>query len=371
MIDSLKKLDKKFLIIAGMIIFIPILIIVALVIIQGCSNRKMTYEQYEKKMIEAAQKYVNNSDKVPSVEGEVLTIKLSTLVKKEYIKSTEEAIGDTTCKGNVVVRRNGSSVETTNGGFLNYIVNLDCDKYSTINLVDKIKENVVTEGSGLYQNGEGYIFKGDKVNNYITFFGHNYRIVSIDKEGILKLIKSEAEFNDIIWDNKYNIETNRNSGHNIYKDGIILNYLLEDYKNTKKINTKAKEHIVAYDTCVGKRNNTDYSINNSTDCSEKLEKQVISLLNISDYAQASLDVNCVNLRSRSCNNYNYLYGVVSSTWTSNASLNNTYEVIYLSDGLMEVQNANTYNSYNIVIYMDGNELYTKGIGSVNDPYVYE
>lgn len=371
MLDSLKKLDKKFLIIAGIIVCSPILVILFLAIIQGCTNQKISYDKYELKMIEATKKYLTDSDKLPTKEGELVTVKLSTLVKKEYIKSSEKLLDDTTCKGSVSVRNNGSSVESTNGGFLNYIVDLECKKYSTTHLVDKIKENVVTEDDGLYVDGEGYIFKGDKVKNYITLYGSSYRIVSVDNNEILKLVKTEPEFNTIIWDNKYNIETNGNSGQNIYKDSVILEYLLSDYSNPKKISSKAKQHILAYDVCIGKRDETNYSKDSSLDCSEKLEKQLISLLNVSDFAKASLDVNCADLRSRSCSNYNYLYNVVTSTWTLNANSKNTYEVIYLSDGLMEVQNANTYNEYNIVIYVDGNELYTKGTGSLNDPYVYE
>ena len=36
-----------------------------------------------------------------------------------------------------------------------------------------------------------------------------------------------------------------------------------------------------------------------------------------------------------------------------------------------LKNANSNNEYNIVIYIDGNQTYTSGTGSVNDPYVYE
>ena len=371
MLSSLKKLDKKFLIMAGSIICLPIIILVFLAIMQGCTNKKITYDKYEIKMIEAMEKYIKNSDKVPTKEGEVVTAKLSTLVKKDYIKSTEELLDDSTCEGSVTVRRNGSSVEMTNGGYLNYVVDLECDDYSTTSLVDKITEKVVTEESGLYEEGQAYIFKGNKVNNYINFFGHSYRIVSIDKDGILKLVKSEPEMTNRIWDNKYNVETNRNSGKSIYKDSKILAYLLEDYKNTKKISTKAKQYVMAYDVCIGKRNNTNYAIDSELDCSEKLEKQIISLLNVSDYAKASLDPDCVDLKSLSCNNYNYLYNIVPSTWTLNTSLDNSYDVLYLSNGIMHVQSANSTNEYNIVIYIDGNQTYTKGIGSENDPYVYE
>jgi hypothetical protein len=301
----------------------------------------------------------------------VLTVKLSTLVKKGYIKSTEELLDDTTCEGRVSVRRNGTSVETNNGGFLSYIVDLKCKTYSTIHLVDKIKEEIVTEGDGLYQDNDSYLFRGKKVKNYITFFGHNYRIMSIDKDGILKLVKVEPEIPERIWDNKFNVETNRATGKNIYKDSVMVDYLLNDYSNTKKISTKAKEYVVAYDVCVGKRNSSNLAIDTALDCSEKLENQLISLMNVSDYARASLDPDCSSLRTPSCNNYNYLYGIASSTWTMNGILDNTYEVILLSDGLIELMNANTYNTYNLVIYIDGNNLYTTGTGSINDPYVID
>jgi len=371
MISALKRMDKKFLILAGLVICLPILLIVFLAIIQGCGNTKMSHEKYEQKMVSAFEKYIKDADKIPTEEGELVTVKLSTLVDKGYIKPTEDLLDDSTCEGNVSVRRNGSSIEGTNGGFLNYTFDLNCKDYQTISLADKIKENVVTEESGLYQDGENYIFKGNKVKNYITFFGINYRIMSIDKDGILKLVKIEPEMNTRIWDNKFNIETNRSSGKNIYKDSVMLEYLLSDYANTKKISTKAKKYVVAYDACIGKRASTNYSIDTSIDCSEVLEDQLVSLLNVSDYAKASLDADCTSLRSRSCNNYNYLYSVAPSTWTFNVSSDNSYEVIHLSDGLMEVQNANTYNEYNIVIYIDGNQLYTTGNGSSNNPYVIE
>ena len=359
MIDALKRLDKKFLIFIGIIFCLPILLVLFLAILQGCGNSKMTHEKYEEKMISALENYMEDADKTPTEEGEVLKVELSTLVEKGYIKSTEKALDDSTCTGNVYARRNGASIDINEGGYLNYIVNLTCDEYSTPKLVDKIKDDIVTSEDGLYQVGENYIFKGKNVDNYINFFGHTYRIMSIDKDGILKLIKDERESVSRIWDNKFNTETNKSSGKNIYKDSLLLQYLLSDYSNVNKISTKAKKHIVARDVCIGKRASNDFTISNDIDCSEKLEKQVISILNVSDYASASLDSECKNLRSRSCNNYNYLYESASSTWTLNSSSSNTYEAICLSEGLMEVQYSNDSNKYNLVIYIDGNKKYTK------------
>lgn len=369
MVEALKKLDKKFLVIAGCIILIPIFIIVFLAIIQGCSGGTVTHKKYEEKMISAAEKYFADKNQLPKEESELVTVDLDTLVKGGYIKSTESLLDDSTCKGEVNVRRNGSSIETNGEGFLNYTVSLECDKYNTIHLADKIKEDVVTTESGLYQVGEDYIFKGDKVNNYINIFDNSYRIMSIDKNNIIKLVKSEPEITSRIWDNKFNIEVNHSYGKNIYKDSVILTYLLNDYENAKKISKNTKKHIVAYDVCIGKRSVNDYSINKELDCSEVLENQIISLMNVSDFAMASADPDCNSTASRACKNYNYLSRIATSTWTLNTVIENTYEAFFISDGLSEHQNANSYNEYNIVIYIDGNELYTSGEGTALNPYI--
>ena len=369
MVEALKKLDKKFLVIAGCIILIPIFIIVFLAIMQGCSGGTVTHKKYEEKMIFAAEKYFTDKNKLPKEEAELVTVDLDTLVKGGYIKSTESLLDDSTCEGEVSVRRNGSSVEVNGEGFLNYTVTLGCAEYKTTHLVDKIKEEIVTTESGLYQIGEDYIFKGDKVNNYINIFDVSYRIMSIDNNNIIKLVKSEPEITSRIWDNKFNIEVNYSYGKNIYKDSVILTYLLNDYENAKKINKNTKKHIVAYDACIGKRSSNDYTINKTLDCSEVLEKQVISLMNVSDFAMASSDPDCNSTRARVCKNYNYLSRVATSTWTLNAVTENTYETFFISDGLAEHQNANSYNEYNIVIYIDGNELYTSGEGTALNPYI--
>ena len=369
MVEALKKLDKKFLIIAGCIILLPLLLIIFLAIVQSCGNSKVTYEQYEDKMISAAEKYLKKEKKLPTGEAEVVTTSLDTLVDGGYIKSPSKLLEDETCSGQVNVRRNGSSVESNNGGFLNYTVSLTCDDYKTKHFIDVLTENIVTSGSGLYKVGDEYIFKGDKVKNYITLFDVEYRIMSITNDGMLKLIKSEQEYNTRVWDNKYNTETNSSSGKTIYEDSSLLNHLISDYENSKVISKKLKPYIVAYDTCTGKRASDDYTISRDIDCSSKVGKQLISLLNVSDFALASTDPECVSTISKSCRNYNYLNKMSISTWTPNSIKDNSYEAMYISDGLSGFESADRYNEYNIVIYIDGNQLFTKGEGTELNPYV--
>lgn len=369
MVEAFKKMDKKILIIVACIILLPILLIIFLAIIQACSNSKLTPEKYEEKMISAAQTYLEEKAKEPTVEGETVVVKLSKLVSGGYIKSSEKLLGDESCEGSVTARRNGSTIEKNDGGFVNYTVDLKCNDYKTTTLKEKIMEDLTTSGSGLYNQNNKYIFKGEEVNNYITFFDNQYRIVSMDSNGFIKLLKVEEESNSIYWDVKFNVEVNDSYGKNIYKDSFILKQLLDDYNNTKKISNKAKKHIVSHSICVDLRNFEDSSINYNNNCTNTLENQVISLLDVEDFAKASLDPECISIYSKSCRNYNYLKDLSLNAWTYVADSSNTYEVYYLSNGIIRSQEASRYNTYNIVIYIDGNEKIASGDGSEEEPYV--
>ena len=367
----LKNIDKKLLILAGLIVVFPIFIVVLSACLQSCSNRLNPYEKYEKVMIKSTERYLKNNKLLPKNESEVSVVKLDTLVAKKYIKSPEKQLKDDSCSGFVKVRRNGIIPDKNNEGFLNYIVNLKCKNYSTESFKKILTDDVVNTGSGLYFVGNEYIFKGDKPKNHFNFFGKEYRIMGIDSKGYIRLIKAESEPISRSWDNKYNVEAKRTYGKNIYSDSLILQYLLMDYENPKKINKESKKHVVSNDLCIGKRSPKDYSIDKALDCSEIIENQLVSLMNISDFALASNDPDCDTSNSRACTNYNYLYKVALSTWTPNSSSENSYEVFYLGNGMMYLDTANQYNKYNIIIYIDGDETGITGEGTLDNPYTME
>ncbi|MDO4963240.1 MAG: hypothetical protein Q4E75_03995 [bacterium] len=368
MVDALKKMDKKLLIIAFCIIVLPIVFVLFLILLRGCSDNGISYSSYEEKMVAATKKYLEKEKIKLSDEGSYEIVNLDILVDKKYIKSASKLLKDDSCTGFVSVRRNGSSIEENKGGYLNYIVNLSCNNYKTAHLVDKIKENITNSESGLYLFDGIYVFKGDKPSNYLNIFDKSYRIVSIDENNILKLVSDPTGISRI-WDNKYNIEIDHNYGINLYKDSSILSYIVEEYKNKKKYPINLKEKMMAYDVCIGKRSSSDFSISRELDCSSRLPKQLVSLPNVSDYALASYDPDCKDIKSKACKNYNYLSLVASSTWTLNAASDNTYQAFVMSDGIAYVEDTNTYNEYNTVIYIDGNELYQEGTGTKTNPYL--
>lgn len=369
MVEALKKMDRKFLIMTGFIMLLPIFLIIFLAIIQGCGNRKITYEKYESNMISATEKYLNSKKEIPVNEGEYSKVDLKTLVEKGYIKSSGDSLGDETCDGNVTVRRTGSNIESTKGGYLNYTVELKCKDYKTNSLQNLLMNNLTTSGSGLYEQNGKYIFKGEEPKNYLTFYGQNYRILNIDSNGIVKLLKTESQYQERAWDSKYNIETDISSGKNIYSDSNILKKLINDYENEKIISKEAKKHIVPYDICIDSKNINDSKFLNGDNCSNIIKNQVISLMNINDFYNASIDDNCINFNSKSCRNYNYFYQMNLNTWTLNSVSDNTYQVYYIKNAYLNYQDANTYNEYNIVIYIDSKEIVKSGDGTEKSPYI--
>lgn len=360
----LKKMDKKNVYIFAGLIFVPIVLILFLVLIRGC-NGTLSYSKYEDKMIKAAEKYFSDENNLPVTEGGEVTVSLDDLVNGGYLKSSEKLLKDDSCTGSVTVRNNGASLKANNGGFYLYTPYLSCDGYETSYLIDKLMEDVVTSKSGLYQTDDGYVYKGSKVNNYVSFFDKNYRIISIDNDGILKLVKVDSEKDKVIWDDKFNTEKNRAYGKNDYSDSYIIDALLNKYLET---DINKKKHLVAYDVCVGNRGLNYVSIDKTNECSDKLENQFISLMNTYDYAMASYDSECTSIYSGACSNYNYIFDSINSTWLMNGLSDNSYEVYYYQ-GTISYGKANNKKRYNMVIYLSGNEVYKKGDGSLSSPYV--
>lgn len=293
-------------------------------------------------------------------------MKLNDLVE-DGMKSSEKALKDTTCSGSVEIRNNSNDIITDE--LYSYIPYLECDNYKTEYIKDYLIKDVVTSESGLYKIGDEYIFKGNKVNNYLSFYGVTYRIIKIDSDGILKLMKESNEKLSYRWDSKYNVDFRKYSGVNNYYDSVIVDKLKEDYINDKQMNLDAKSKIIPYSVCVGKRAISDVNVNITTECDTKLDNQVISLPSITDFTLASYDANCKDISSLSCTNYNYISDFVDYTWTLDTVNEDTSKVYYLSAQGPELDTASKNMKYNWVIYIDGDELYNGGDGTLKKPYI--
>ena len=358
MIEALRKLDRKFLILVACLILIPLLLILFLVLAQGCSNKKTGYSKYEFQMESAAKKYLTKIDNLPTEDGQYVVVDLSTLVENSYIKSPAKALNDSTCTGYVGVRKDNKVVYTSV---------LKCDKYRTNTLAETLKKDITTDSDGLYETNEGYVYKGLNTNNYISLGGVEYRIIGITNANAVKVYKVESENINIRWDFKYNVDTNTNVGINIYKDSYMLEQLNKIYDTSSKIK-KVKSHLIPVDVCVYSKGKNEKMLD-KTNCHESLESQYITLLSLDDFMNASLDPNCSDLYSKSCRNYNYLGRVGVSTWTKDTVTDNSYQVYYISNGVPSPEDTNLYYGYNIVLHVNGDSLVQSGDGTKKSPYV--
>lgn len=378
MSEALKKINKKYLIVVAAIFIVLIMIIVIVAITRSCDRPGEDYKKVEEKLVDAAKSYYkSNNDKLPST-GKNDTINASVLSEKGYMKGLSNYLKDTSCTASVNVYNNG-------GQYL-FIPDLKCSEYSTLHLSDKIiEDNLVTSNyddnqsqsdnsqdvtrdyvSGLYDDNGIYVFKGKNPNNYLTFGNTTWRIIDINAEGVIRVIKSEPESRVYSWDTKYNSEIQKTVGINDYKNSLILEKLNSEYA---KFKDESKLHLTPFGVCVGKREKSNLNKDRSVDCSSILEDQYISLISSSDYARASLDENCDSIINGACNNYNYMSYFLHQSWTTSTVTDNTYEAIYINSGQASALQARKTATYNWVVAFNGFEKYISGSGTEKDPYV--
>ena len=89
--------------------------------------------------------------------------------------------------------------------------------------VEQLKETVVTTGDGLYEDDvEGrYVYKGANPNNYLTLGTDTYRIIAIEQDNTLKVVK-DTTIGSIIFDPDYPILRQELDIHQIQMIFVII-----------------------------------------------------------------------------------------------------------------------------------------------------
>lgn len=352
-LNNLQRLwNNKIIRIFIILILVIIIGIIIIVSVLGNKETKLTNNS----LVIAAKRYTANTpNSLPINEYDSRDITLNKLVSEGYIKTSS------TCNSYVtVVKVNNDYVYTpyTKCG----------DKNDSKLLINKIKENIVTSGEGLYYYNNEYIFRGENPNNYVSLGDSKWRIIGIDNNNI-KLIYSGTYVESESWDEKYNTTTNQKDGINDYINNSgnsnIKNYLdkyiLENSDDIFIPSNKAK--LVKHKVCIGK---IDIDSNDIDVCKETLDDQLVSVINIKDYINASLDPNCNAATSINCQNYNFLN---KSGWTISAkSTDNVY--VYYIQTQNGIKAAKGYLGKPIrpVIEIRGNSIYLSGDGTRENPY---
>ena len=175
---------------------------------------------------------------------------------------------------------------------------------------DDLKALAVTEGDGLYadeyENGK-YTYKGANPNNYITFNNETWRIISIDSNGSIKIMRNESIGNQI-WDA---------GNSNAWETSDIKTYLNDTYLPTITTN---QDKIVSHTWSIGKvtGGNSDLAGQIAAENGTQSQSVSIGMITASEYLRANTNTEeCGNLslnntNRTTCKTTNWMYNIVPS-----------------------------------------------------------
>ena len=360
-------MDKKKLIYIMSGIFGGIILLVVIIfIVIGVSNKKVSFENIEKRLKSAAENYCSsNTSLIPKEESGSVTVEVETLENGKYIKSLSKMLDKTvSCDAKVIVTKNGDNYLYS--PILNCGENYKTEKFTTKVLSDN---GTTTSGEGLYLEGDSYRFRGEYVNNYVSLNGKLWRILGIDKDGYARIIYADKALEETYtWDDRYNVDVADYSGINNYSVSRLRESLLELESNSK-LSGSSKEYLAYRPFCIGKRSYSNLEINNNEECEAIASDQLYSLPYANDYVAASIDVNCQNIRSESCTNYNYLMSMQLASYTMTGVKEKSEKVYYVTSN--GVATIDAYNDKTIrpIAFISNNALYASGNGSKTQPYI--
>ena len=356
---DLSKINKKLITYVGIGVGVVALIFVVLFVIKIMTGGKLSYENIESKMIDAAERYYEDEEhKLPS-ESE--TVSVETLVSEKYMKPLEKYTKkNVTCTGEVKVSYNGLGYT--------YTPYLDCgDKYKTKELYKEIikDSNLVTEDSGLYYINNKYIYRGEYVNNYIKYAGSLWRIISVDADGNIKILQEENK-NKSKWDNRYNEIKKSKVGITNYEKSRLretITELIDGFKDTDK----AK--LYKGNICIGGRTPDEIGKDGSIECKTVLEGEYAGLLTANEFLIASLQPTCNKIDDAQCMNYNYLATYQRAFWILTPNSEWTHMGYKLTSGRINNSTANTDGYVRLTVTLNNNVLYKSGDGTKENPYI--
>ena len=243
-----------------------------------------------------------------------------------------------------------------------------------------ITNNVVTTGDGLYEDEyeDGrYVYKGKSPNNYISFNNELWRILSVESDGSLKIIRDNY-IGDMIFDTSGGTHGNNNWD----RPADIKTYLNNDYFSTITTN---KDQVASHTWSIGKveNANTDLAGQINDENSVKSEKANIGLITASEYLRANTNkTQCGNLslnntNRSTCKNTNWIYSLISPSnflWTispSSSSDDSVVSIYALITYAGYINNNYASNSYGILpaLYLTQQTKIISGEGLQTNPFI--
>ena len=296
-----------------------------------------------------------------------------------------------------------------------------------IKAADTLKTNNVTSGDGLYVDSTEtgrYVYRGANPNNYITLGTDTYRIIAVESDGTLKVIKNgsigrkafdtskNARYSTIstdycyatsassyygckVWGSKTTtLDTNGKNVTQMPRDvnGTLYNlpdseatlntYLNNDWYNSLSSNVQNIVVSHMFNVGVTKRDETNLSNTISQEQTYKWKGKV-GLMNPSDYVKASTNSACTSANAyyatsscyKNSDTHNWIYAgpaAESASWTiAPYSGYDAYTVFFVdSGGTLTGSSANGSYGAAPVLYLSS-DISLEGDGTSNSPYTVE
>ena len=237
--------------------------------------------------------------------------------------------------------------------------------------VDDLKTEVTSSSDGLYldtvnsnihENEERYIYRGDNPNNYIWFNNETWRIVAIENDNKLKIVKDIPEDNQAF--DKRNNNDYSTSSLKDYLNGEYYNSLNEDDK--KWIATDSTFYIGSIENPLTDRSKEEVQLNEES----KTWAGNIALLNFSDYLKTSTNSQCLtflnarpvsNQLDAPCGHNNYLQNrsLKIGVWLLNGHSDSAVYIMWYSPDSNAF--SVSYIGASTTLHSNGQPIYTKPV----------
>ena len=203
-------------------------------------------------------------------------------------------------------------------------------------LADSIlsSSSFVYEGEGLYNSNGNYIYKGEKVNNYLKYSNLTWRILKINTDNTIDIVLNQP-INNLKWNSE--VTDFVSSDINMYLKEKVVSYLNKDMIT----NTVIYKDLI-----------NDVSKISCNDADSSLE---IRLLNIDEFLNSSVD------------NKSFISSK-NGTWLSNRGSENAW--IINGNSLSYTTVDESYDVLPVVTLKSSNVLMS-GKGTEEEPYVIE
>ncbi len=237
---------------------------------------------------------------------------------------------------------------------------------------DKLIATETTSGDGLYaddyESGR-YIYKGTNPNNYITFNEETWRILSVENDGSLKIMKKDS-IGNMAWDSSNSNDWARPADLNTYLNNDYYNTLGNEAQNLIQTHTWGVGSVTVKNNDLGvqiqSENGTTWTGN-------------MGLITVSEFLRANTNTSQCgsyslnNTNYNTCKTTNYIVTLVPSTsyiWTISPTADDSNHVFSaLFNGCVSDRFAKL-DDYGVLpaLYLTPN-ITLDGEGTSTNPYV--